>query len=265
MVQTTKTYYQILEIDPQSSYLEIRKAYRRLAKQYHPDKVQNPTEADQQRFAEIAEAHRVLSNLKLRQAYDYSLNPPRGQGQAPPPPSWGFYRPHYSGYPYFQWDFITPYLHVFFVGEQKAEADPQEKMQALLFNYKTLAIAILGALFFFKFFVSVNGVVVEKKMEERPFNSVSYILMLKAEEDKTVKKRVKYELYDRVAVEDHIEKPLFTMTWRVNNEELPGPGVPRFFLQVGMIYAVITLGLYLLERGYRRPSPAHGAETPPTG
>ncbi|MCA9483332.1 MAG: DnaJ domain-containing protein [Nitrospina sp.] len=263
MVTTTKTHYEVLEIEPQAGYLEIRKAYRRLAKQYHPDKIQNPTEEDQRRFAEIAEAHRVLTNLKLRQAYDLSLNQARSHQQAPPPPPWAYWRPHYSGYPYFRWDFITPYMHGFFVGEQHEQQSPQEKMQALLFNYKTLVIAILGALYFFKFFSVMSGDVVEKKTEERLFNNVSYFLTLKTEEEKTVRKRVKYELYDRVAVDDHIEKPLFSFTWRVNNDEIPGPGVPRFFLQVAMIYGVITCGLYLLERGYRKPTAPSGATGPP--
>lgn len=246
---TEKNYYQVLGVNPTAGYLEIKKSYRALAKELHPDRLPNPTENDQARFAEIAEAYKVLSNLSLRKAYDASLNPPR---QQTPPPFGTFYQRHYSGYPYFQWDFVTPYLHSFFIGNSTETVPQEEQNQKLLFNYKTLGISIVGALFFFKFFTSMDGVVTHKNIEERLFNNISYTLVLKNDENKTTVKRVKIELYDRVEIEDRVEKAIFSLTYRINDEEIPGPSIERIFFQIAMIYAFITGGLFLLNLGRRK-------------
>lgn len=251
---TDQNHYQVLGVKPTAGYLEIKKAYRTLAKELHPDRLPNPTEADQARFAKLAEAYKVLSNLKLRRAYDDALNPP---GQQTPPPYGNFYQRHYSGYPYFQWDFVTPYLHSFFVGPDTGTIPKEERNQKLLFNYKTLVISIVGALFFFKFFTSMEGVVTKKNIEERFFNNISYTLVLKTNENKTTIKRVKMELYDRVNIEDKVEKPMFSMTYRINSEEIPGPSIERIFMQIGLIYVFITGGLFLLEMGRRKPFPTN--------
>ncbi|QPJ62634.1 MAG: DnaJ domain-containing protein [Candidatus Nitronauta litoralis] len=261
---TEKNHYQVLGVSPTAGYLEIKKAYRSLAKKLHPDRIPDPTEADQTRFAEVAQAYKVLSNLNLRRAYDATLNPP---GQQPPPPYGNFYQRHYSGYPYFHWDFVTPHLHSFFVGSNTGGIPKEERNQKLLFNYKTLIISILGALFFFKFFTSLDGVVTKKNIEERFFNNISYTLVLKTEENKTSVKRVKMELYDRVNIDDKIQKPMFSITYRINEEEIPGPSIERIFMQIALIYAFITGGLFLLEMGGRKQFPTdpesgyHGKES----
>jgi curved DNA-binding protein CbpA len=59
-------YYQTLQVFPGSSYDEIKKAYRRLVVQFHPDK--NPEGA--QRFLDIQAAYEVLSDPELRKNYD---------------------------------------------------------------------------------------------------------------------------------------------------------------------------------------------------
>ena len=61
-----RDYYQILCINKKSNQNEIKKAYRKLAVKYHPDK--NPD--GEERFKEIAEAYEVLSNKTKRQQYD---------------------------------------------------------------------------------------------------------------------------------------------------------------------------------------------------
>ena len=62
-------YYKVLEITKSASQEEIKKAYRKKALQYHPDK--NPGNADaEKRFKEISEAYEVLSDEKKRQIYD---------------------------------------------------------------------------------------------------------------------------------------------------------------------------------------------------
>jgi len=64
-----KDFYQVLGVPDTASADEIKKAYRRLAKQYHPDANPNNTQAAD-RFKEISEAHGVLSDAGKRKQYD---------------------------------------------------------------------------------------------------------------------------------------------------------------------------------------------------
>ncbi|CEF69136.1 DnaJ-like-2 [Strongyloides ratti] len=71
MVQDTK-YYDLLEVCPDASEVEIKKAYRKMALKYHPDK--NPTGAE--KFKQITKAYDVLSDPEKKKKYDlggYSL------------------------------------------------------------------------------------------------------------------------------------------------------------------------------------------------
>jgi DnaJ-class molecular chaperone len=61
-----KNYYDILEVPKNATQNEIKKAYHKLALQYHPDK--NPTGEAQ--FKEIGEAYVVLSDPQRRRNYD---------------------------------------------------------------------------------------------------------------------------------------------------------------------------------------------------
>ncbi len=62
-------YYEALGVGRNASAAELKKAYRTLAKQYHPDR--NPGDAaSEQRFKEISEAYEVLKNDERRAAYD---------------------------------------------------------------------------------------------------------------------------------------------------------------------------------------------------
>ncbi len=65
---TKRDYYEILEIDKSASKSDIKKAYRKLAKTYHPDR--NKSEDAETKFKEIQEAYEVLSDDQKRQAYD---------------------------------------------------------------------------------------------------------------------------------------------------------------------------------------------------
>ncbi|XP_055489385.1 dnaJ homolog subfamily B member 5 isoform X1 [Leucoraja erinacea] len=63
-----KNYYNILGINTEASDDEIKKAYRKMALKFHPDKNKDPNAED--KFKEIAEAYEVLSDPKKRSIYD---------------------------------------------------------------------------------------------------------------------------------------------------------------------------------------------------
>ncbi|ODV82041.1 DnaJ-domain-containing protein [Suhomyces tanzawaensis NRRL Y-17324] len=78
MVKETKLY-DLLGVSPSASETELKKAYRKTALKYHPDK---PT-GDTEKFKEISEAFDILSNEDKRQIYDdYGLEAARGNAPA---------------------------------------------------------------------------------------------------------------------------------------------------------------------------------------
>ena len=64
-----KDYYKILGVDKKASSEEIKKKYRKLALQYHPDRNKGNNEAEN-KFKQISEAYAVLGDAEKRKQYD---------------------------------------------------------------------------------------------------------------------------------------------------------------------------------------------------
>jgi len=65
-----RDYYEVLGIDKGASSDEIKKAYRKLARQYHPDVTQEDREVAEEKFKEVSEAYEVLVDDDKRKMYD---------------------------------------------------------------------------------------------------------------------------------------------------------------------------------------------------
>jgi DnaJ-class molecular chaperone len=70
-------YYEILGVSPDASQAEIKKSFRNLALQHHPDKNKN-SEESKQKFMKIIEAYEVLSDEQARRNYDSNTLQKRG-------------------------------------------------------------------------------------------------------------------------------------------------------------------------------------------
>jgi curved DNA-binding protein CbpA len=69
-----KDYYQILYIEKNASAEDIKKAFRRLALKFHPDRNPMNPEVWEEKFKEINEAYSVLSDNVKKKQYDYLLD-----------------------------------------------------------------------------------------------------------------------------------------------------------------------------------------------
>lgn len=86
MSVTYQDYYKVLEVDRKSSQDEISKAYRKLARKYHPDINKTPEAED--KFKKINEANEVLKDAEKRKRYDLLGENWQAGEQFRPPPNW---------------------------------------------------------------------------------------------------------------------------------------------------------------------------------
>jgi molecular chaperone DnaJ len=85
---TRPDYYKTLGVDKKATAEEIKKAYRKLARQYHPDRNPDDKQAEA-RFKEISQAHDVLGDPEKRKQYDSGSGPFAGGGAGGPGSGFG--------------------------------------------------------------------------------------------------------------------------------------------------------------------------------
>lgn len=100
-IMTNTSYYDILQVPSTATSLDIKKAYRRLALQYHPDR--NPDPHAQQHFQQVGEAYACLSDPEQRRHYDHrqlqygTINNSNGNGATTTTTTDASYRPYNTG------------------------------------------------------------------------------------------------------------------------------------------------------------------------
>ncbi|MEM1366970.1 MAG: J domain-containing protein [Cyanobacteria bacterium P01_H01_bin.15] len=67
------SYYAVLDVNPMASALEVRRAFRRQSKLYHPDTTELPAAEAQAKFVKLNEAYATLSNPERRALYDLKI------------------------------------------------------------------------------------------------------------------------------------------------------------------------------------------------
>ena len=96
-----RDYYEVLGVSKTATDEELKKAYRRLAKKYHPDANPDNKEEAEKKFKELNEAYEVLSDAQKRRMYDqFGHDGPAGFGGGNP--GGGYYSYSTSGFSGFE-------------------------------------------------------------------------------------------------------------------------------------------------------------------
>src|SRR5215470_5140322 len=88
MAVTFRDYYEVLGVQRSAPEAEIKKAYRKLARKYHPD-VNPGDKSAEEKFKELNEANEVLSDAEKRKRYDQLGANWKDGVEFTPPPGWG--------------------------------------------------------------------------------------------------------------------------------------------------------------------------------
>src|SRR5947208_12416285 len=82
-----KDYYEVLGVSRTASEAEIKKAFRKLAREHHPDVAKNKKQAEE-KFKELNEAYEVLGDPEKRKKYDELGRNWRAGSECRTPPGW---------------------------------------------------------------------------------------------------------------------------------------------------------------------------------
>src|ERR671927_1561302 len=97
METKTKDYYKILGVGRSASEKDIKSAYRKLARKYHPD-VNPGDKSAEEKFKQIGEAYEVLSDPEKRKRYDQLGENWKAGADFTPPPGWAGGRVEYGDF-----------------------------------------------------------------------------------------------------------------------------------------------------------------------
>ena len=136
-----KDYYQILGLTRAAEAPEIKRAYRKLARKYHPD-VSKEKNAEE-KFKELQEAYEVLKHPEKRAAYDQLGRNYRPGQQFRPPPDWAQRFGHSGGARFSEADGFSDFFSSLF-GMSGAQPEPEAEAEAGYLDV-TLEEAFSGA------------------------------------------------------------------------------------------------------------------------
>ncbi|MCC5944453.1 MAG: DnaJ domain-containing protein [Bernardetiaceae bacterium] len=143
-----KNYYQILGINEEATTEEIRKAYKKMALRYHPDRNPKNPEAEEQ-FKLINEAYQILSKMDSRSSYDF-----RRQNQEQSRAKQDYSKYTYTGYEEGSNYRSRQYRYEPPPNYQKRETPPP-KPEPLLTKETKLALLIVAVVMIFAAFIGV--------------------------------------------------------------------------------------------------------------